>query len=208
MTTVATQPKPKRVARKPKVQDEVAKEPVPEPPVVEEPVVEDSEESSDEGHTFDDQLHAVKNLVKVLTQELKNKLKDLKDIEHELNRLNTLYKKDLKSKNKRTKKPNPNNNHGFQAPVGISDELADFLGVERGVKMRRPEVTKMVNAYAKKNNLKDGNNGAIFLPDAKLKKIFGPPVLPIKKAKEGENEYPKGYSIFNFQTYMKRHFIK
>jgi chromatin remodeling complex protein RSC6 len=228
MSSVAT-PKAKRVS-KPKAAKAVAKQEsaVEEPkPVVEEPkpVVEEPESSEGSSDSLDEpaannfelQLNEARALIDELSKDLKEKLKDLKTIDNNLRSIGLLHKKELKSRPKRANKDKSKkqSNHGFQAEVSISDELAAFFNVKKGTKMRRPEVTKLINAYANEHNLKDEKNRTIFLPDEKLKNLFGPPVLPIKstpkdKLVDGKpvQEYPLGYSIFNFQSYMKRHFIK
>jgi chromatin remodeling complex protein RSC6 len=72
-------------------------------------------------------------------------------------------------KSKRVKKTGERSNkHGFNAPVKISDELADFLSKEKGSELSRTETTKEIYAYILSNGLKDKSNGTIIHPDAKL----------------------------------------
>ena len=72
-------------------------------------------------------------------------------------------------KSKRVKKTGERSNkHGFNAPVKISDELAEFLSKEKGSELSRTETTKEIYAYILSNGLKDKNNGTIIHPDAKL----------------------------------------
>lgn len=84
---------------------------------------------------------------------------------------------------------------GFAMPSLLSDELYEFLGLEKGVKVPRKDVTRMMNDYIKTNNLREENDKRNIKPDAKLHKIF-------KSSDKDEITY------FNLQTYMKHHFIK
>jgi chromatin remodeling complex protein RSC6 len=84
---------------------------------------------------------------------------------------------------------------GFVRPTLISDELADFLGVDHGSMMARTTVSGLINAYIRSNSLQDKDNGRIIVPDDKLKSLLC----------DVEMREP---SYFNLQKYMKRHFIK
>jgi len=84
---------------------------------------------------------------------------------------------------------------GFVKPTLISDELAAFLGKEKGTHLARTAVSKEINAYIRAANLQDPTNGRKINPDAKLAKL-------LKLAKGDELTY------FNLQKYMKHHFIK
>lgn len=84
---------------------------------------------------------------------------------------------------------------GFVKPARISDELASFLGKESGTEMSRTDVSKEINAYIVKHNLKNKDNGRIIHPDAKLTKL-------LKVQKDDE------LTFFNLQRYMKPHFAK
>ena len=84
---------------------------------------------------------------------------------------------------------------GFVKAARISDELAAFLGVNKGVEMARTDVTKEITAYVKKHELQDPTNGRDINPDAKLKKL-----LHI-----GADDK---LSYFNLQKFMSPHFHK
>ena len=84
---------------------------------------------------------------------------------------------------------------GFVKAARISDELAAFLGVDKGVEMARTDVTKEITAYVKKHELQDPANGRDINPDAKLKKL-----LHI-----GADDK---LSYFNLQKFMSPHFHK
>lgn len=84
---------------------------------------------------------------------------------------------------------------GFVKPTKISDELASFLGKEKGTEMARTEVTRDINKYIRTNNLQDKENGRKINPDAKLTAL-----LKLKKNDE--------LTYFNLQRYMSPHFAK
>lgn len=84
---------------------------------------------------------------------------------------------------------------GFVKPTRISDELALFLGKEKGTELARTAVSKEINAYIRANSLQDKVNGRKIHADTKLAKL-------LKLGKEDELTY------FNLQKYMKNHFIK
>jgi len=60
----------------------------------------------------------------------------------------------------------------FCTPFKISDELADFLGKEKGTMMSRSDITRDINKYIKLNNLQDMKNKRYINPDAKLSNLF------------------------------------
>lgn len=205
MTSIEKKKTTKKVAvvEQPKVE-----EPKVELPKVEEPKVVESEtevESESESESLEKQFDDLKDMVTVTIKELNDKLKTFRSIESAIKKLGSSIKKELKlSKKKKTRKnSNMSSEHGFNAPVKISDELADFLDMKKGSKLRRPAVTSLISQYADKHNLKDEKNRGIFRPDAKLKKILGAAIHPLKKGSD-----VKGYGIFNLQIYLKKHFIK
>jgi len=84
---------------------------------------------------------------------------------------------------------------GFVKPTLISDELAAFLGKEKGSELARTAVSKEINTYIVANKLQDAANGRKINADAKLAKL-----LKLEKTDE--------LTYFNLQRYMKHHFIK
>jgi chromatin remodeling complex protein RSC6 len=80
-------------------------------------------------------------------------------------------------------------------PTLISDELAVFLGKDKGTLLARTAVSKEINAYIRANKLQDSANGRKINADAKLAKL-------LKLSKTDELTY------FNLQKFMKHHFIK
>lgn len=84
---------------------------------------------------------------------------------------------------------------GFVKPTLISNELATFLGRDKGTEMARTEVTKEINAYIRKHNLQDKSNGRQINADARLSSL-----LNLKKGDV--------LTYFNLQKYMSPHFAK
>uniref|UniRef100_A0A061RXD4 Upstream activation factor subunit UAF30 n=1 Tax=Tetraselmis sp. GSL018 TaxID=582737 RepID=A0A061RXD4_9CHLO len=77
---------------------------------------------------------------------------------------------------------------GYQKPLGLSPELAEFAGTES---MSRPEAVKMVWAYIKENELQDPSNKRNVLCDDRLRGLFG-----VDKF--------QGFSMMKF---LNRHFV-
>ena len=84
---------------------------------------------------------------------------------------------------------------GFVKPTRISDELASFLGKDKGSEMARTDVTREINKYIRSHNLQDAGNGRKINPDQKLQTL-----LKLKKTDE--------LTYFNLQRYMSPHFHK
>lgn len=59
---------------------------------------------------------------------------------------------------------------GFTKELEISSELAAIVG--KGP-MSRPQITKKLWAYIKKNGLQKENDKRIIVPDSKLAKVIG-----------------------------------
>lgn len=84
---------------------------------------------------------------------------------------------------------------GFVKPSLISDELANFLGREKGSEMARTDVTREINKYIRANSLQDKDNGRKINADAPLKALL-----------KIDDEVALTY--FNLQRYMGPHFPK
>ena len=97
--------------------------------------------------------------------------------------------------NKKKGKKGPRAPSGFVKPAPISDELATFLGKEKGSEMARTDVTREINKYIRANNLQDKDNGRKINPDNKLRGLL--------KITDDVN-----LTYFNLQRYMGPHFPK
>lgn len=118
------------------------------------------------------------------------------------NEFRTLEKKairELKNARKksaqRQRKSGNRSPSGFVKPTLITDELASFLGKEKGSEMARTEVTREINKYIRANKLQDPENGRKINPDSKLSQLL--------KIPSGEV-----LTYFNLQRYMSPHFPK
>jgi chromatin remodeling complex protein RSC6 len=100
-----------------------------------------------------------------------------------------------KASSKRKRKAGNRAPSGFVKPTKISDELASFLGKDKGTEMARTEVTRDINKYIRTHNLQDKENGRKINPDTKLAAL-----LKLKKTDE--------LTYFNLQRYMSPHFAK
>jgi upstream activation factor subunit UAF30 len=100
-----------------------------------------------------------------------------------------------KAGRKRPRKNGARSPSGFVKPTLISNELADFLGKDKGTEMARTEVTREINGYIRANKLQDPKNGRRILADKNLSKL-------LKLKKDDELTY------FNLQRFMSPHFAK
>jgi len=119
-------------------------------------------------------------------------------IKSEYRALEKKWVKEIKASQKAAKKKRKVGNRppsGFVKAARISDELAAFLGVSKGVEMARTDVTKEITAYVKAHSLQDKDNGRQINPDAKLKKLLHLGV-------------DDNLSYFNLQKFMSPHFEK
>lgn len=100
----------------------------------------------------------------------------------------------LNNKKKKGAKRRPS---GFVKPAPISDELAIFLGKEKGIEMARTDVTREINQYIRANSLQDKENGRKINPDNALRTLLR--ITP-------DSDVVLTY--FNLQRYMGPHFPK
>jgi upstream activation factor subunit UAF30 len=123
----------------------------------------------------------------------------ISSLKTEYRALEKKWTRDIKSankqSNKRKRKAGNRAPSGFVKPTKISDELASFLGKDKGVEMARTDVTREINAYIRANKLQDSTNGRKINPDTKLAGL-----LKLKKTDE--------LTYFNLQKYMSPHFAK
>uniref|UniRef100_A0A6C0LD65 DM2 domain-containing protein n=1 Tax=viral metagenome TaxID=1070528 RepID=A0A6C0LD65_9ZZZZ len=160
---------------------------------VETPLVDASAPASDEFEASVEE-QSIEFLAKL--QQMSSLISSLKT---EFRSLEKKWSRELKSVKKlssrRKRKAGNRAPSGFVKPTRISDELASFLGKEKGSEMARTAVTRDINAYIRTHNLQDTNNGRKINPDAKLASL-------LKLGAEDELTY------FNLQRFMSPHFAK
>ena len=96
---------------------------------------------------------------------------------------------------KRKRKSGNRSPSGFVKPTLISNELAAFLGKDKGTEMARTDVTREINAYIRANSLQDPNNGRKINADTQLSTL-----LKLQPSDE--------LTYFNLQKFMSPHFQK
>jgi chromatin remodeling complex protein RSC6 len=195
--------------------------PVVEPivPVVE-PIVPVVEPETTVSETGSETL-SFNEIIKSALDEIVSLKTQVRNLETAIRSVKTLYKEEQKL-NKSSKKRRRSEKtdkqvvtHGFVNPCTISEGLIEFLGLETGSTLARPQVTKLIAKYVNDNELwgtkmnKLGEsvlNKTIIKPDAKLSKLFGKPTILFSQKKP---ELGFGYSYFNLHSYLKRqnHFL-
>jgi uncharacterized membrane protein len=150
----------------------------------------------------DPNVAALEALMASFTEIVENMTKIRSDVTALSSSLRTLQKKterEIKTahKNASKKKRKATNRapSGFVKPTLISDQLADFLGMDRGSELARTDVTREINQYIRTHGLQDPENGRKINPDPKLKRL-----LALKPSDE--------LTYFNLQRYMSPHFAK
>ena len=174
-------------AKKPKAVKPVVDVAAPAPAPVEQTVDATAAEVSLSEQTveFQSKLHQLGVLLSALKTEFRSlEKKWTRDV-----------KTAQKQSSKRKRKAGNRAPSGFVKPTKISDELASFLGKEKGTEMARTDVTREINAYIRANKLQDQDNGRKIIPDTKLATL-----LKLKKSDE--------LTYFNLQKYMSPHFAK
>ena len=152
------------------------------------PVVEELVDASSLTSKLSDFSSKIQQLSSVISA-LKNEYKLLeKSVARELKTAQKYASKKKRSSGNRAPS-------GFVKPTKITDELALFLGKDKGTEIARTVVSREINAYIRANSLQDKDNGRKINADAKLSKL-------LKLGKDDVLTY------FNLQKYMKHHFIK
>lgn len=160
-----------------------------------EPVVTDSksvavEDDSNPVSVYVSKLNNYVERITVMNKELKDLVNVGKSLEKDFNNIVKVLTK--KNKNKSSERRHPS---GFAVASVLSDEMYDFLGITKGEKVPRKDVTRMINDYITKNSLRDPKDKRIIKPNDELQKIF-------------RNTNDQTITYFNLQAFIKHHFIK
>lgn len=151
---------------------------------------------------------SVEELFKAACESLRTKITTLETVAREakndLKNMEKEFAKHMKASGKRTRKAaaaaagapkRPPS--GFAKPSLLSDELCAFLKMPNGSEMSRTDVTGLITAYVKSNNLVGSPDKRVFLVnnDPALKALF----------KTSDTDV---VNYFNLQRFISRHFIK
>jgi upstream activation factor subunit UAF30 len=153
---------------------------------------------------FDELIKSRQELMNSIKKEIQELRKMQRDYEHAI--------KDASKRSKKKKAPRDENNprkpSGFASPVVVSDELYKFLdkyGVKKGDPIARTDVTRFITTYIKEHDLQNPEHRREIVPDATLKKLFGPAMEP--KDPNDANS-PLVYTYLKLQRYLSPHFPK
>ena len=174
-------------------------------PEVQESVVEQTTDNTvtsetTESNNVSDWKEVGQALIDRLDQCMQKNKEWQKEYETEVKEISKEFKQFMKktSKEVRRKKQKGGNTNrspsGFAKPANISDELANFLGVEKGTMLARTDVTKRLTTYIKEHDLQNPENKREIFPDEKLGKIIRIP-----------EKYDNQLTYFNFQACFKHH---
>lgn len=178
----------KKKARKPKAEPVVEAQP--------EPVVEVAAAAEETQELTGQEL--VNSMLSEFATTLQTLNTQLTTLRTEFKTLTKTVSRELKSASKTTKRKRTGGNKqpsGFVKPTRITDELAVFLGRDKGSEMARTEVTKEINQYIREHSLQDKENGRHINPDKKLAKLLN---------YKGDETL----TYFNLQKYLSPHFVK
>lgn len=171
---------------KPAKEDTVTTEPVVDTTAKKEATEEDTNPVS----VYVSKLNNYVERITTMNKELKDLVNVGKSLEKDFNNIVKVLTK--KSKNKSNERRHPS---GFAVASVLSEEMYEFLGITKGEKVPRKDVTRMINDYITKNALRDPKDKRIIKPNDELQKIF-------------RNTADQTITYFNLQAFIKHHFIK
>ena len=200
-TRAKATPKPKELVEEPVVETQVEPQveaPVEVPSTVVEETVEDSMRQR-----FEKLIKAKQELMNELKKEIQELRKMQRDHEHALKDASKKSRKKKVRDENSTKKPS-----GFASPVIVSDELYNFLapfGVKKGDPIARTDVTRYITTYIKDHDLQNPDHRREIVPDASLKRLFGP---AMEHKDPNDASSPLVYTYLKLQRYLSQHFPK
>ena len=109
-----------------------------------------------------DSFEAVAQRMTEFSAKLQQMVGLFSTVKNDFKTLEKAVSREMKIAQKASAKKRQNNGNrkpsGFVKPARISDELAAFLGKDSGTEMSRTDVSKEINAYIVKHNLKNAQN--------------------------------------------------
>jgi len=95
------------------------------------------------------------------------------------------------------RKKGENSNSGFNKPVNVSDDLAEFIGIGNDQLITRVLITKKICQHIKDQDLQNPEDRRMIIPDEPLKKLF---------SITEEDKEPLTY--YGIQKRIQRHILK
>ena len=143
------------------------------------------------------QLNTMTELLETLAKTSKSLTIEMKALTKDVNKLRV--SKMSGKKVKRIVDPDtPRKPGALEKPVPISDELADFLGLNKGEMYSRQTITQGIYKFVKDNDIQNPENRRYILLESeagqKLKTLLREPDQPL--------------TFFNIQRYLKPHYPK
>lgn len=127
--------------------------------------------------------------------EMVKQMKELQTYGKQLDKEFNSVSKQLSKLKKKNSRQSSRPLSGFAVPSYLTNELYDFLNIQRGTLIARKDVTRMMNEYIVANDCRDEKDKRNIIPDKPLQRLF----------KCSANEK---ITYFNLQTYMKQHYVK
>ena len=143
-----------------------------------------------------------------LMNELKREIQELRKMQRDHDHAIKEASKKTKKKKYQRDDANPRKPSGFASPVVVSDDLYTFLsqfGVKKGDAIARTDVTRHITNYIKEKDLQNPEHRREIVPDAALKKLFGPAIEP---KDPNDPKSPLVYTYLKLQRYLSPHFPK
>lgn len=141
-----------------------------------------------------------------LMNELKREIQELRKMQRDHE--NAIKEASKKTKKKKTPRDVNRKPSGFASPVVVSDDLYNFLsqyGVKKSDPIARTDVTRHITNYIKEKDLQNPEHRREIIPDAALKKLFGPAIEP---KDPNDPKSPLVYTYLKLQRYLSPHFPK
>lgn len=119
----------------------------------------------------------------------------------EIRDLIKLHRKELKSYKKHKKNKLLKDKSGFTKETPVPDGLAQFLKLEKGTLMSRPQVTALLCEEFKRRGLYYTEDKRVIRPDADVKKLFNLQDNVDSSINARDNN---GLNFFNLQKYIAK----